>query len=208
MPRGSTRQAQPLFEKALEIRRRLLTDDHPDTAQSYNNVAANLNAQGKYAAAQPLFEKALEIRRRLLTDDHPDTAQSYNNLAANLNAQGKYLEARDQWLRAVKSLDKARLRVAFTGLERAGGTKDSSRLALAAVLARLGQPARGVAIAGGRPGPGPARRAGRSPGPAALTRRASPTPRIDHRSWNGSTSWWKPRPRASTRPSGRSGSKN
>ena len=45
MPRPSR-----CYEKALEIRRRLLTDDHPDTAQSYNNVAANLNAQGKYAA--------------------------------------------------------------------------------------------------------------------------------------------------------------
>ena len=137
---GKYAQAQPLFEKALEIRRRLLTDDHPDTATSYNNVAANLDAQGKYAQAQPLFEKALEIRRRLLTDDHPDTARSYNNLAANLNAQGKYLEARDRWLRAVKSLDAARLRVAFTGLERAGAVQ-SMRPALAAVLARLGQPA-------------------------------------------------------------------
>jgi hypothetical protein len=41
---------------------------------------------------------------------------------------------------AVKSLDSARLRVAFTGLERAA-TKESARSALAAVLARLGQPA-------------------------------------------------------------------
>ena len=42
--------------------------------------------------------------------------------------------------RAVKSLDAARLRVAFTGLERAAA-EESVRLALAAVLARLGQPA-------------------------------------------------------------------
>ena len=32
---GKYAQAQPLLEKALEIRRRLLTDDHPDTAQTY-----------------------------------------------------------------------------------------------------------------------------------------------------------------------------
>ena len=76
---GKYAQAQPLYEKALEISRRLLTDNHPDTAISYNNVAMNLNAQGKYAQAQPLFEKALEIYRRLLTDDHPDTARGYNN---------------------------------------------------------------------------------------------------------------------------------
>ncbi len=37
----------------------MLTDDHPNTAGSYNNLAHNLNAQGKYAAAQPLSEKAL-----------------------------------------------------------------------------------------------------------------------------------------------------
>jgi len=136
---GKYAQAQRLFEKALEIRRRLLTDDHPDTAQSYNNVAYNRAAQGKYAQAQPLYEKALEIRRRLLTDDHPQTAESYSNLAYNLSAQGKYLEARDRRLSAVKSLDAARLSAAFTGLERAA-TKQSVRLALAAVLARLGQP--------------------------------------------------------------------
>jgi tetratricopeptide (TPR) repeat protein len=137
---GKYAAAQPLFEKALEIRRRLLTDDHPQSAIGYSSVASNLNSQEKYAAAQPLFEKALEINRRLLTDDHPDTARSYSNVAVNLYAQGKYLEARERWLSGVKSLDTARLRVAFTGLERAGIVK-SMRLALAAVLARLGQPA-------------------------------------------------------------------
>jgi tetratricopeptide (TPR) repeat protein len=86
-------QAQPMFEKALETRRRLLTDEHPDTALSYNGVAMNLNALGKYAQAQPMFEKALGIRRRLLTDEHPDTALSYNNAAFNLDAWGKYAQA-------------------------------------------------------------------------------------------------------------------
>ncbi len=138
---GKYAAAQPLYEKALEIRRRLLTDGHPDTASSYNNVAANLQAQGKYAAAQPLYEKALEIRRHFLTDDHPDTSRSYHSLAFNLNAQGKYLEARDRLLSAVKSLDTARLPVAFTGLERIGLREGGPRPGLAAVLARLGQPA-------------------------------------------------------------------
>jgi tetratricopeptide (TPR) repeat protein len=137
---GKCAQAQPLYEKALEINRRLLTDNHPDTAAGYNNLAANLGFQGKHAAAQPLFEKALEINRRLLSDDHPLTALAFNNLAFNLAAQGKYVEARDRWRSAVNSLDKARLRVAFTGLERSGA-EQSPRPALAAVLARLGEPA-------------------------------------------------------------------
>jgi CHAT domain-containing protein/tetratricopeptide (TPR) repeat protein len=137
---GKYAQAQPLLEKALEIHRGLLSDDHPGTATNYNNLAANLSAQGKYAQAQPLYEKALEIRRGLLTDNHPDTADSYYNLAANLSEQGKYLEARARWKDAARSQDAVRLRVAFTGMERAG-TERIERAALAAVSARLGQPA-------------------------------------------------------------------
>jgi CHAT domain-containing protein len=64
----------------------------------------------------------------------------HNNHANNLNAQSMYREARDQWLAAARSQDAARLQVAFTGLERAG-SQASVRPALAAVLARLGQPA-------------------------------------------------------------------
>ncbi len=137
---GNYAQAQPLYEKALEIHRRLLTDDHPTTATSFDHLARNLRDQGKYMLAQPYFEKGLEIRERLLGDDHHYTADSYNDMASNLNAQGKYLEARERWYRAIKSLDKARLRVAFSGLDRAE-VKQSMRPALAAVLARLGQPA-------------------------------------------------------------------
>ncbi len=137
---GKRAEAQVLYEKALGIWRRLLTDDHPLTANGYDAVAAVLEKQGKYPEAQPLYEKALAIRRGLFTEDHLATARSHGELASNLSAQGKYPEARDQWLRAVKGLDTARLRFAFTGLDRVG-TAGSLRPALASVLARLGQPA-------------------------------------------------------------------
>jgi tetratricopeptide (TPR) repeat protein len=137
---GKHAEAQRMFEKAMKITRGLLTEDHPHTATTYTNMAANLRAQGKYSEAQPAFEKAMEIFHRLLTDDHPLTVRCYNELAHNLNALGKYSDARDQWRRAVKNLDAARLQVAFTGLERTA-IMDDSRLALAAVLARLGQSA-------------------------------------------------------------------
>ncbi len=90
---GRWAQAQPLFEQALAIKRRLLTESHPDTGNSYNNLANSLLDQGNYAAAQELFEKAIEINRRLLTDDHPDTAASYCNMASTLNAEGKHAAA-------------------------------------------------------------------------------------------------------------------
>src|SRR5262245_694283 len=98
---GKYLQAQPLYEKALEIRRRLLSDDHHLAAERYNYLAVNLYAQRRYAAAQQLFEKALEIRRRLLSDDHPLTASSYNNVANNLNAQGEHARARPLYEKAL-----------------------------------------------------------------------------------------------------------
>jgi CHAT domain-containing protein/tetratricopeptide (TPR) repeat protein len=138
---GKFTQAQPLLEKGLELRQHLLTDDHSLVAESYENLAMNLAARGEYARAEPLLEKSLAIYRRLLTDGHLKTTIVTSKLASDLAAQGKYTEARDRWLAAARSMDKARLRFAFTGLERAGGNKASPRPALAAVQARLGRPA-------------------------------------------------------------------
>ena len=118
----------------------MFTDDHPHTANSYDTVAANLSCAGEVRPRPDHCSQGAQINRRVLTDDHPYTADSYDSLAGILDAQGKYAEARDLWMNAVKGLDATRLRVAFTGLDRAG-TKRRSRLALAAVLARLGQPA-------------------------------------------------------------------
>jgi CHAT domain-containing protein len=91
--RGPAPEAGPLLQKALDIRRQVLGEDHPDTARSYNNLAMNLHAQGKYAEAGPLLQKALDIWRQALGEDHPSTATGYNNVAMILNAQGKYAEA-------------------------------------------------------------------------------------------------------------------
>ena len=44
---GKYAEAEPLYRKALEIWQRVLGEDHPNTATSYNNVGFNLNAQGK-----------------------------------------------------------------------------------------------------------------------------------------------------------------
>ena len=79
-----------------------LGEDHPDTATSYNNLASNLNAQGRYDEAEPLYRKALEIHTQVLGEDHPDTATSYNNVAYNLDDQGRYDEAEPLYRKALE----------------------------------------------------------------------------------------------------------
>jgi tetratricopeptide (TPR) repeat protein len=86
-------QALPLRRQRLTWCREVLGEDHPLTAESYSNLAANLYTRGRNAEAGTLFQKALDIFRKALGEGHPDTAASYGNVGANLNAQGRYAEA-------------------------------------------------------------------------------------------------------------------
>jgi tetratricopeptide (TPR) repeat protein len=105
---GKFVRALPLYEKALGIRHRLLADDDPELAESYHNLAHNLQLQGKYAAARAAYEKALEINRRALGDLHPETAGAYNNLAMNLNAIGNFAEAQALYDKAIALFQRLR----------------------------------------------------------------------------------------------------
>ena len=52
---GTIAEAKPLYEEALSIRRRVLGVDHPDLADSLNNLANLYRAQGRYSKAEPLY---------------------------------------------------------------------------------------------------------------------------------------------------------
>src|SRR5262249_6703627 len=137
---GKYAQAEPHLQKVLTITCRTLGEDHPDTAVSYDNLAVNLGVQGKYGQAEPHLQKALAIRRRTLGEDHPDMVLSYINMAINLHAQGKDPEAEAMALAAACSYEAARLRVGFTGLDRAEFASRHSPLTLVtALLARRGR---------------------------------------------------------------------
>jgi tetratricopeptide (TPR) repeat protein len=100
-------QARPLIERALAIREKVLGSEHPATAQSLNNLALLLMAQGELAGARPLIERALAIRERVLGPEHPATAQSLNNLAYLLRVQGELAGARPLIERALAIREKA-----------------------------------------------------------------------------------------------------
>lgn len=91
---GKYAEAVPLARQALAIRKAVLGERHPATAQSLSSLALLLYAQGDYTAAKPLLEQALAIRKAVLGERHPDTAQSLNNLALLLEVQGDYARAK------------------------------------------------------------------------------------------------------------------
>ena len=58
--------AQPLFKRALDLRRSRLGADHPDTLESAGNFAVILRELGHYEQAYQLGEDTLARRRRVL----------------------------------------------------------------------------------------------------------------------------------------------
>ena len=92
--RGEPAVSLPLFERALQLRRGMLGQQHPDTLISARSLALNLRALGQYELARRLNEDTLVRSRRVLGEEHPDTLTSANNLALDLWALRQYEAAR------------------------------------------------------------------------------------------------------------------
>ena len=90
---GLYTRAQPLIERAIEIQRRVLGPEHPDTLHSMNNLANDFLSEGRNADAEKLYRQTLDIQRRVLGPEHPDTLRSMNNLANDLRLEGHPAEA-------------------------------------------------------------------------------------------------------------------
>jgi tetratricopeptide (TPR) repeat protein len=99
--KGEYGKAEPLWKQAMNICRKVLGDEHPDTATSLNNLALLYKSQGRYAEAELLYLQSMNIRRKVLGDEHPDTATSLNNLALLYKSQGRYAEAEPLCLQAL-----------------------------------------------------------------------------------------------------------
>jgi tetratricopeptide (TPR) repeat protein len=92
--RGEGVTARPLFERARDLRRSMLGDDHPDTLESTRSLSFNLWGLGQYEPARQLAQDTLTRARRVLGNDHLYTQISAYNLAATLRELGQYEPAR------------------------------------------------------------------------------------------------------------------
>ncbi len=99
---GRYAEAEPLYQQALELRQRLLGEEHPAVAHSLNNLANLYKSQGRYAEAEPLYQQALELSQRLLGEEHPDVAATLNNLANLYRSQERYAEAEPLYLQSLE----------------------------------------------------------------------------------------------------------
>ncbi len=77
-----------------------LGPEHPDVAESLNNLAELYRAQGKYAGAEPLYKRALAIWEKALGPEHPNVVKGLENYAALLRKTGRSSEATKMEARA------------------------------------------------------------------------------------------------------------
>ena len=97
---GHYDRAIVVAKKALQVAEQAGGPDHPDVAQSLNNLAELYQTQGQYAQAEPLYKRSLAIWKAL-GPDHPDVATSLNNLAVLYDTQGQYAQAEPLYKRAL-----------------------------------------------------------------------------------------------------------
>ena len=79
--------------KALELRKELLGDYHPEVAMNLNNIAQIYSQFGKFEKALPFQEKAMVAYKNSLGEDHLDFATSVNSLALLYYEMGQYEKA-------------------------------------------------------------------------------------------------------------------
>ncbi len=101
---GKYAEAQPLYNRSLEIREKSLGKYHPEVAATMDNLAQLYMKQNQYEKSNTLFTQVLEIREKSLGKEHPDVATTLNNLAVLYLAQGKYAEAEPLFIR-VQEID-------------------------------------------------------------------------------------------------------
>ena len=98
---GDYPAAQNSIEQALNLRRHLFDDEHPDTAQSLDYLGELAQEQANYPQAHQYHQTALHIRQTSLGDNHPDTTLSLNNMGSLLQDQGAYEETQPYYQQAL-----------------------------------------------------------------------------------------------------------
>jgi serine/threonine protein kinase/Tfp pilus assembly protein PilF len=85
--------AKETYERALEIDRRVLGDDHPRVSMRLNNLAIVAQNMGDLKLAETLFRDAIRRHERAYGDLHPETGAARSNFGLLLQREGRLTEA-------------------------------------------------------------------------------------------------------------------
>jgi tetratricopeptide (TPR) repeat protein len=104
---GRFGEAEPLYQRSLEIKEKSLGAEHPSVAVTLNNLAELYRSQGLYEKAEPMYQRSLEIKEKSLGAEHPSVAVTLNNLAGLYESQGLYEKAEPLYQRSLEISEKS-----------------------------------------------------------------------------------------------------
>lgn len=90
---GEYPPAEPHLQRALELRRTTLGEEHQQTVRAMNELGLLYWRQGRLDEAEHLYRTAIETGKRAFGPDHRDTLAYEMNLAILLRSRGRYQEA-------------------------------------------------------------------------------------------------------------------
>ncbi|KAH6718620.1 hypothetical protein BKA61DRAFT_641030, partial [Leptodontidium sp. MPI-SDFR-AT-0119] len=100
---GRWDEAEAAYIEGLEIEKRELGADHPDTLTSINNLALTFRNQGRWEKAEELQLQVIETCKTKLGADHLDTLTNMANLAITFREQGRWEEAEELQLEVMET---------------------------------------------------------------------------------------------------------
>ena len=98
---GEYAKAEPLYKRALAIKKQVVGENHPEYADSLNGLAVLYDSRGDFAKAELLYQQALLIQKKVLGENHPSYAVGLDNLAGLYWSMGEYARAEPLYQRAL-----------------------------------------------------------------------------------------------------------
>jgi CHAT domain-containing protein len=108
MQTGRYPESEQLHKRALEIRERVWGKEHPDIAQTFNNLGLLYVTMEKYDQAEINHRKSLEMRKKLLGEEHPHVAMCLRDLARLYATTGRHNESHQLFCKAISIKEKER----------------------------------------------------------------------------------------------------
>ncbi|RHZ52142.1 hypothetical protein CDV55_102329 [Aspergillus turcosus] len=99
---GRYKAAEDQYLRVLDIRRRVLGPEHPNTLTSMNSLASNYWKQGRWKDAEELGVEVLKLRKQVLGPEHPNTLASMGSLALTYQKQGRWKEAEELQVKVLR----------------------------------------------------------------------------------------------------------
>lgn len=90
---GRLSDVEPVFERALEIQRRILGPQDPAVGETLYGLAQVYREEGRLRKALPVYGRALQIEEKSLAPDDPRLEFSLNDYANLLQQTGEDAEA-------------------------------------------------------------------------------------------------------------------